>query len=62
MEKDKIEKREKYILTEFKYGGTKIYEMTTEEYDLVEDILNYLNASGYNFINIENCDVYKREN
>ena len=54
-------KREKYILTEFGYGEGKIYELTVEEYNLIEDILDYLNVTQYDFINIENCDVYKRE-
>lgn len=56
-----MKKRKKYILTEFRYGGLKIYDMTSEEYDLVEDILDFLDVQGYNFINIANCDVYKRE-
>lgn len=57
-----MKKRAKYILTEFKYGELKIYEMTPEEYDLVEDILDFLDVQGYNFINLVNCDVYEREN
>ena len=58
-----MKKRERYILTELKYGGLKIYDMTPDEYDLIEDILHYLDVDvqTYNFINMADCDIYERE-
>lgn len=50
-----------YILIDKNYGGVRFYnELTEEEVNLIEDVLDFLQDDCYTFMEISDSSVYER--
>lgn len=55
-----MEKKETYLLFDFE-GNVRVYSLTKKEFDLIEDVLDWICLENVHIENLANMSYYKRE-
>ena len=52
--------KETYLLFDYE-GNVRVYSLTEEEFDLIEDVLDWISPENVHIENLANMSYYKRK-